>query len=101
MSVVDETIIQDNTIQVTSPSFSSEQVCTICASGIFGEDEGAKVQHTHDGNTWQDLYLDGVLQEIDSTHTMLTILGPGKFRVIKSATASPIAIVRWWSEVDG
>ena len=100
MSVVDIEIISASTSQVVSDKFDSSGPNTICASGIFGTDEGAKIQFTHNGSVWQDHYLNGVLQEIDSKHTMITILGPGLFRVIKSATASPISIVRWFSEVD-
>jgi hypothetical protein len=101
MSVVDIEILAATTDQATSDDFLSPGPSTICASGIFGDDEGAKIQFTHNGSVWQDHYLNGVLQEIDSKHTMITVLGPGKFRVIKSATVGAIGIVRWWSEADG
>lgn len=100
MSVVDVEILSARTAQGTSDKFDTNGPNTICGSGIFGDGEGAKIQFTHNGSVWQDHYLNGVLQEIDSRHTMITILGPGLFRVIKSATAQAISIVRWYSEAD-
>ena len=100
MSVVDIEIIGATTEQATSNAFSSSGPRTLCSSIPFGTGEGAKVQITHNGSTWQDLYLNGVLQEIHETHSVLTILGPGLFRIIKSATVLPVSIVTWKSEED-
>ena len=100
MSVVDTVIIEPSTDQVTSNQFSSSWPATLCTSLPLGDGEGVKVQITHNGTIWQDLYLNGVLQELLPRHSMLTILGPGLFRVIKSATAQLVGVVYWRSEVD-
>ena len=61
----------------------------------LGAGETADVQITHDGTTWQDLYRAGTLQSLDSTNNAVTVLGPGKFRVNKSITASVTSINLW------
>ena len=99
-SVVPIEIIPASTGQATSEPFSSAGPRTLCSSAPFGPGEGAKVQITHNGAVWQDLFLNGVLQEIFETHSVLTILGPGLFRVIKSTTVLSISVVTWKSEVD-
>lgn len=99
-SVVDIEIIPASTAQVVSDPFSSNGPRTLCTSAQLGDDEGVKVQITHNGTAWQDLYLNGVLQELLPKHSVLTLLGPGLFRVIKSATVSPISVVTWKSEAD-
>ena len=100
MSVVDIELIPATTSQATSRSFNTIGPRTIIAGPLLGDGEGVKIQVTHDGVIWQDFYLNGVLQELLPKHTMITILGPGLFRVIKSVTASPVSVVYWISESD-
>lgn len=61
--------------------------------------EGVQVQYTYDGTNWSSLLLNGVLQEIDPDHTIITVNGPAKLRCLKSVTASPCGVYLWESEV--
>ena len=98
MSVRTREIIAATTGIVTSVAFAPVGVATVTA-GAFAVNEGVKVQFSHDAVTWQDLYLNGVLQEIDASHTMITIMGPGMFRCVKSLSVAAYSVTLWESEV--
>lgn len=97
MSSWDELLIAATTTGLISPEFVTVGSETIVA-GVLGYGEGIKIQYTHDGTVWQDLYLNGVLQEITEMHSLITLVGPGKFRVVKSITANAVSVVRWRTE---
>lgn len=97
MSSWDELLLAATTTGLISPEFVTVGSETIVA-GDLGDDEGVKIQYTHDGSLWQDLYLNGVLQEITQKHSLITLVGPGKFRVVKSETVNAVSVVRWRTE---
>lgn len=44
------------------------------------------------GNNWVDYYVGGQIQQITPTNTGFLVIGPGTYRVNKSATAVPVGI---------
>lgn len=75
------------------------QEATITTTAL-GSGETADIQIGHqqtpgDDVDWQDLFRAGTQQIITDTNNSVTVLGPGKFRVNKSATASATSVVLW------
>lgn len=73
--------------------------CATITSGDLADNEGVQVQYSNDGTDWHPLYLNGVLQEIDADHSIITVAGPGKFRVLKSATIEAVSVNMWETEL--
>jgi len=99
MSTKNVEIIAATTLLAFSLPFQPVGTVTITA-GALEDDEGVQIQYTHDGTEWQSLYLNGVLQEITNKHSFITIVGPGKFRCLKSSTVSPVSVNIWETEVN-
>ena len=100
MSVYAETIIPAQTGGIISEERSASGGMTIAASAALGEGEGIKVQITSNGTDYYDLYLNGVLQEIDEKHSIISLHGPMKFRCVKSPTGEAVGVVLWRTEVQ-
>lgn len=100
MSVKDEILIEATTEAAASKRFKTVGTHTIMSTPLSNDSEFIIIQQTHDGSTFQNCVLNGVTQAIDTKHTMITIVGPGVFRVVKSSTASPVKVVRWISETE-
>ena len=98
MSIRRKTIIEATTSLSYSSAFNILGCGTITAGPFADEDEGVQIQYRNNGSDWYSLYLNGVLQEITPKHSILTINGPGKFRCLKTATASPCSVNLWESE---
>lgn len=65
---------------------------SISAPGMAGA-ENADVQFSQDGGTtWNDLFEDGVQIRLTATNNMITIFGPGVFRIDKEATAAAVGV---------
>lgn len=65
---------------------------TVMAIGIAGA-ENADIQFSHDaGTTWTDLFEAGSQIRLTATNNMVTIYGPGVFRIDKEATAGATSI---------
>lgn len=94
MSVSNTELISAKTDAETSAGFFTVRTAVIMADALV-DSETITVQQTHDGSTWQNMTLNGVSQQITATHTLITLTGPGKFRVIKSVTASPVSVNLW------
>lgn len=94
MGIRNKEIIAPATGEVTSGAFSVFGTQAVTAD-VLGTGESVKIQYTHDGEVWQDLYLNGVLQKITSDHSIITMQGPGLFRCIKSVTASSVGVNLW------
>lgn len=92
-------IIEATTNAATSEEFSPLGTVTITA-GTITCCEGVKIQYTNDGVIWQDLKLNAVVQEISVDHSIITILGPGKFRCLKTETLVPVSVNIWESEAS-
>lgn len=97
MSVKDETLIEATTEADSSKKFKTVGTHTIMCDALL-VDEFVIIQQTHDGSTFQNVILNGITQAIDIKHTLITLIGPGVFRVVKSVTASPVKVVRWITE---
>jgi hypothetical protein len=100
LSAYPEIIIPAQTDGIISIEKGATGGITIVATDTLGDDEAIKVEITADGVTWYDLYLNGVLQEIDSKHSIISLHGPIKFRCVKTATVSAIGVVIWRTEVQ-
>lgn len=94
MGIRNKEIIAPATGEVTSGAFSVLGTQSVNAD-VLGDGESVKLQYTHDGLVWQDLYLNGVLQEITSEHSIITMQGPGLFRCVKSITGSTVGVNLW------
>ena len=75
------------------------QEFTITATALDGA-ETADIQIGHqqapgDEVDWQNLFRSGTQQQLTATNNAVTVLGPGKFRVNKSATVSATSITLW------
>ena len=69
-------------------------------SGPLVAGETVTVEQTHDGVVFQTCRLNAANQTLDQDHTMLTILGPGVFRVVKSETSNPVSVMIWETESE-
>lgn len=98
MSIRNETIINATTSLAFSKEFSVLGCATITA-GPLAVNEGVQIQYSNNGLDWYSLYLNGILQEITAEeHSIITVHGPGKFRCLKSVTASACSVNLWESE---
>ena len=91
-------ILAATTSAVASTSFivggrsDQDGRATISVIGIAGA-ENADIQFSHDvGTTWTDLFQDGSQVRLTATNNMVTVYGPGLFRVDKEATAGATSI---------
>lgn len=77
-------------------SVSAHDHVSFALTGTFGATEYADVQYTDDGgSTWHDLYQDGAQVRMGTTNNMVTVYGPGMFRVAKDATSSAAGVIRF------
>lgn len=97
MSVRSETIIPATTSLAYSQPFNVIGSRSITA-GSIAIGEAVRIEYSYNGSDFEPLYLNGVLQEIDAKHSLITIYGPGKFRCLKTVTASPCGVYAWDSE---
>lgn len=88
-------ILAATTSAVASDAFRIVNEATITSTAL-GSGETGDIQITHDGSTWQDLFREGSQQQLTDTNNAVTVVGPGKFRVNKSATASATSINLWF-----
>jgi len=97
MSVRNEELIAATTGAVTSGGFTVVGTATVMASAL-ASGETVTIQQTHNGTDWQDTSLNLVSQVITLGHTAITLLGPGKFRCVKSVTAGSVGVNLWITE---
>lgn len=62
-----------------------------CAPPLAGTEE-AQIQYLGGNGTWYDLQLDGSEVKMTASHRMVTLYGPGVFRVDKDATAGATGV---------
>ena len=98
MSVFNKEIIAATTGAVTSNGFSTLGTITIMADALTNRAERVTLQQTRDGVTWIDVKLNGVVQALTRKHTQITVSGPGKFRVVKTVTATSVGVTLWRTE---
>ena len=68
---------------------SAGDLVSIAITGTVAAGEYLDIQYTDDGGaTWQDLYQDGSQVRLTDTNNMVTVYGPGIFRVDKDSTAA-------------
>ena len=65
---------------------------TFSMAPVLDGTELAQVQFKDGAGTWSDLYVDGILQELGATNSMITMFGPGNFRVDKESSATATAV---------
>jgi hypothetical protein len=87
-------IIAATTSAVASEAFNVVNIATITTTAL-GAGETVNIQITHDGITWQDLFIQDVQQIITNTNNAATVAEPGKFRVSKSVTVSATSVNIW------
>lgn len=87
-------LIAATTAAAQSSGFTTIRTRTVMARGLAGA-ETVTLQQSDDGTNWYDVILDGVTQELSVTHTLLTIIGPGHFRMDKSATVASVSVVAY------
>ena len=64
------------------------------AAGLSATEHG-DIQISHDdGTTWQDMFANGSQLRLNSTNNVVTIYGPGLFRVDKDTTTNATAVFR-------
>lgn len=95
-----EEILAATTSAVASDAFViGPQEATITSTALAGVETG-DIQIGHQQTpgadvTWQDLFRSGTQQQLLIDNNAVTVLGPGKFRVNKSATAGATSIMLW------
>jgi hypothetical protein len=95
-----EEILAATTDAVASNAFViGPQEATVTITLLDGAETG-DIQIGHQQTpgaevTWQDLIRSGTQQQLTATNNAVTVLGPGKFRVNKSATASATSVNLW------
>jgi hypothetical protein len=99
MSVRKNEIIAATTEEVTSHKFTGDGTKSVTC-GELAAGETVTLQYTHDGTEFKTLRLNGSDQVIDENHSILTINGPGSYRVIKSATAAAVSVCLWETEAE-
>lgn len=99
MSAWDTEISPAATAALISDEFAVQGTITVTA-GVLAVGEGVLIQYTHDGTTWQDMYINGVRQEITSQHSVISLNGPLKMRCVKTVTANPVSVVIWRTEAE-
>ena len=62
-----------------------------CSPPLAGS-EKAKIQYKGGDGNFYDLYIEGTLQELSATNSMITIFGNGQFQVAKEATVSATGV---------
>jgi len=62
-----------------------------CAPPLAGTEVG-QVQFKGGNGTWYDLQLDGSDVKMTASHRMVTLFGPGVFRIDKDATAGATGV---------
>ena len=97
MSIRNKELIPATTSLAFCSPFNVLGSATLTCSAL-GSGEGVQLQYSNDGTDFQTLYLNGVLQELTTEHSILTITGPGKYRVLKSVTASAVSVYLWETE---
>lgn len=90
------TIITAATAASNSSMFTvlENQPVSLIAWGFSGTSDDALVdlQVTYDGTTFVDVYKDGSKVQLKSTHNMITVYGPGMFRVEKALTTGSVGV---------
>ena len=77
-------------------SVSARDLVSFGITGTIASGEYADVQYTDDGgSTWHDLYQDGSQVRMTDTNNMVTVYGPGIFRIAKEVTASAAGVRRF------
>lgn len=77
-------------------SVSAHDHVTFGVTGTLGGAENIDVQYTDDGgSTWKDLYQDGSQVRLTTTNNLVTVYGPGLFRLAKEATSSAAGALRF------
>ena len=61
------------------------------AAPALGVGETATLQ-VGAGNNWVDYFVGGQLQQLTDTNSGFLVIGPGTYRINKSATAVPVGI---------
>ena len=64
---------------------------TIIASGL-GADETIDVQIETASETYVDVYQSGTQVQLSETNNTVTIYGPGKYAIVKAATAAAVGV---------
>jgi hypothetical protein len=95
-----EQILAEITDAAASDAFViGPQEATITMTALGGGETGdIQIGHQQtpgDDVDWQDLFRSGTQQTLDETNNSVTVLGPGKFRVNKSATAAATSVNLW------
>lgn len=91
-------ILTATTSAANSSTFqlSARDQIALATTGTDTAAEYADIQYSSDGgSTWKDLYQDGTQVRLHSTNNMVTVEGPGIFRVAKEATTNAIGIIRF------
>jgi len=91
------TIIEATTSAVSTPVPLTDKVgfdpalpLTIAASGLLA---GESVTiHFHDGDSWEELYIEGVKAELTSDNKMVTVRSGHKYGVTKTATTNAVKV---------
>lgn len=87
-------LLAPTTAAATSAEFTTtgtaRSPAKLCAPGLTGSETVTLQQRG--GGVWENLILDSVTQQLTATHRALTIYGPGRYQLVKSATAAAVGI---------
>jgi len=76
-------------VSVTGDNLPYSFSCTPILAGT----EKATIQLKDQDGNYNDLYLDGILQELSATNMVITLFGPAVVRVDKDSTASATSVI--------
>ncbi len=65
--------------------------CTFIANGLSGGEEITfQIQISDD--TYIDMYIDGLQAKLTSTNNVLTVIGPGEYKISKPVTTGNVGV---------
>lgn len=64
---------------------------TLVATGLSNT-EVVDIQISPDGTNYTNLFVDGVQVQLTTVNNAVTIYGPGRYRIVKAATANPVTV---------
>jgi len=90
-----KTVLAAATAAGTSLGFSvnNQNPISVFVIGLAGSETGVLQVSLDNGGTYQNTTDDGGTIQATASKNSFLIIGPGEYRIVKSTTASPVAVV--------
>ena len=85
-------ILTAATIAAVSADFTVDHATVgVIAAGLAGAEVGV-LQIKYDGINYIDVYANTALQQLTATNNVITVYGPGIYRINKGVTAAAVSL---------